>query len=175
MTFVPWSGLLGGAVAMGGPVAVAMGSILMGLLAATTFALVLGAERRPGGEIPLSRCNPRQTTVPRPREANPYQQGPLHRAPTVKSSKSKPTSAYCVIPFLLPLPKNPCPARAQKASQAGRRRFDPARLRQPDDVRSDRDSTAMDRRRGARVMLTPLTRRSVYDQQEAETEGGEQA
>ena len=45
MTFVPWSGLLGGAVAMGGPVAVAMGSILMGLLAATTFALVLGAER----------------------------------------------------------------------------------------------------------------------------------
>ena len=35
--------------------------------------------------------------------------------------------AYCVIPFLLPPPKNPCPARAQKASQAGRRRFDPGR------------------------------------------------
>src|SRR5262252_3405322 len=30
---------------------------------------------------------------------------------------------YCVIPFLLPPPKNPCPARAKKASQAGRRRF----------------------------------------------------
>ena len=35
--------------------------------------------------------------------------------------------AYCVIPFLLPLPENPCAARAQKASQAGRRRFDPGR------------------------------------------------
>src|SRR5437899_1490288 len=34
---------------------------------------------------------------------------------------------YCVIPFLLPPPKNPCPARAQKASQAGRLRFDPGR------------------------------------------------
>src|SRR2546426_11352145 len=34
---------------------------------------------------------------------------------------------YCVIPFLLPPPKNPCPARAEKASQAGRRRFDPGR------------------------------------------------
>ncbi|HSV05013.1 MAG TPA: hypothetical protein VLI07_00780 [Candidatus Binatus sp.] len=30
---------------MGGPVGIAMGSLLMGLLAATTFALVLGAER----------------------------------------------------------------------------------------------------------------------------------
>src|SRR5690349_21977523 len=37
------------------------------------------------------------------------------------------TERYCVIPFLLPPPKNPCPARAQKASQAGRRRFDPGR------------------------------------------------
>jgi hypothetical protein len=34
---------------------------------------------------------------------------------------------YCVIPFLLPPPKSPCPARATKASQAGRRRFDPGR------------------------------------------------
>src|SRR6266849_7501779 len=34
---------------------------------------------------------------------------------------------YCVIPFPLPPPKNPCPARAKKASQAGRRRFDPGR------------------------------------------------
>src|SRR5262245_47953804 len=52
MTFVPWSGLLAGAVAMGNPVAVAMGFLLMGLLTATTFALIL----------------PPQTTVPRPRE-----------------------------------------------------------------------------------------------------------
>jgi hypothetical protein len=48
MIFVPWSGLLGGAVATGStPVAVAMGSLLIGLLAATTFALVLGTERKP--------------------------------------------------------------------------------------------------------------------------------
>ena len=39
----------------------------------------------------------------------------------------KRTERYCVIPFLLPPPKNPCPARAKKASQAGRRRFDPGR------------------------------------------------
>src|SRR5438876_9475754 len=37
------------------------------------------------------------------------------------------SAQYCVIPFLLPPPKNPCPARAQKASQAGRRRIDPGR------------------------------------------------
>ena len=47
MTFMPLNGLLDGAVAMGTPVAVAMGSLLMGLLTATTFALVLGADRRP--------------------------------------------------------------------------------------------------------------------------------
>jgi len=58
MTFVPWSGLLGGAVAMGGPVAVAMGSILMGLLAATTLALVLGAERRPRRRDPVIALRP---------------------------------------------------------------------------------------------------------------------
>jgi hypothetical protein len=45
MTLVSCSGPIGGAVAMGGPVGIAMGSLLMGLLAATTFALVLGAER----------------------------------------------------------------------------------------------------------------------------------
>jgi len=49
------------------------------------------------------------------------------REATVKLPKATPTSAYCVIPFLLPPPKNPCPARAEKASQAGRRRFDPGR------------------------------------------------
>ena len=47
MTFVPWSGLLGGAVAIDSPVAVVMGSLLIGLLAATTLALVLGAEWKP--------------------------------------------------------------------------------------------------------------------------------
>jgi len=47
MMFVPWSGLLDGAIAIGGPVAFAMGSLLVGSLAATTIALILGAERRP--------------------------------------------------------------------------------------------------------------------------------
>jgi len=47
MTFVPWSGLLGGVVAIGGPVGFTMVSLPLGLLAATTLALILGAERRP--------------------------------------------------------------------------------------------------------------------------------
>jgi len=58
MTFVPWNGLLGGTVAMGSPVAVAMGSLLMGLLAATTFALVLGADRRPRRRDPVIALEP---------------------------------------------------------------------------------------------------------------------
>ena len=47
MPLVLWSWLLDGAIATGGPVAFAMGSLLVGLLAASTIALVLGAERRP--------------------------------------------------------------------------------------------------------------------------------
>src|SRR5438046_9495780 len=58
MTFVPLSGFLDGAVAMGSPVAVAMGSLLMGLLAATTFALVLGADRRPRRRDPVISLEP---------------------------------------------------------------------------------------------------------------------
>ena len=58
MTFVPWNGLLGGTAAMGSPVAVAMGSLLMGLLAATTFALVLGADRRPRRRDPVIALEP---------------------------------------------------------------------------------------------------------------------
>jgi len=58
MTFVPWSGLLGGAVAMGSPSAVAMGSLLIGLLAATTFALVLGAESKPRRRDPVIAVRP---------------------------------------------------------------------------------------------------------------------
>jgi len=46
MTFIPSSGLLGGAVAPGGPAALVMGSLVVGVLAATTLALVLGAERK---------------------------------------------------------------------------------------------------------------------------------
>ena len=58
MTFVPWSGLLAGAVAMGNPVAVAMGFLVMGLLTATTFALILGAERRPRRRDPVIALQP---------------------------------------------------------------------------------------------------------------------
>ena len=58
MTFVPWSGLLGGAVAMSSPVAVAMGSLLIGLLAATTFVLVLGAEWKPRRRDPVIAVRP---------------------------------------------------------------------------------------------------------------------
>ena len=58
MTFVPWNGLLGGTVAMGSPVAVAMGALLIGLLVATTFALVLGAERKPRRRDPVIAMRP---------------------------------------------------------------------------------------------------------------------
>ena len=58
MTFVPWSGLLGGAVAMGSPLAVAMGSLLIGLLAASTFALVLAAEWKPRRRDPVIAVRP---------------------------------------------------------------------------------------------------------------------
>ena len=43
---------------MGSPVAVAMGSLLMGLLAATTFALVLGADRKPRRRDPVIALEP---------------------------------------------------------------------------------------------------------------------
>jgi hypothetical protein len=46
---------------------------------------------------------------------------------TTNCRKRTASPAYCVIPFLLPPPKNPCSTRAKKASQAGRRRFDPGR------------------------------------------------
>ena len=58
MTFVPWSELLGGAVAMGSPLAVAMGSLLIGPLAATTFALVLGAEWKSPRRDPVIAVRP---------------------------------------------------------------------------------------------------------------------
>jgi len=58
MTFVPWGGLLGGVVAMGSPLAVAMGSLLIGLLAASTFALVLGAEWKPRRRDPVIAVRP---------------------------------------------------------------------------------------------------------------------
>src|SRR5947207_11378301 len=49
----------------------------------------------------------------------------LHQSREIANRKR--TEPYCVIPFLLPPPKNPCPTRAERASQAGRRRFDPGR------------------------------------------------
>ena len=58
MTFLLWNELLSGAVAMGSPVAVAMGALLIGPLAATTFALVLGAERKPLRRDPVIALRP---------------------------------------------------------------------------------------------------------------------
>ena len=53
MTFVAWSGVLDGAVAMGSPLALLMGSLVAGLLAASTLALVLRAERTPVRRAPV--------------------------------------------------------------------------------------------------------------------------
>jgi hypothetical protein len=52
MPFVSWSGVLSAAVETGGPVAFAMGTVLIGLLAATTFAVILGAERKARRLVP---------------------------------------------------------------------------------------------------------------------------
>jgi len=62
MTFVAWNGVLGGAVTMGAPATVIMGSVLMGLLAATTLALVLGAEQRPVRRDPVIALRSRLTS-----------------------------------------------------------------------------------------------------------------
>jgi len=43
---------------MGSPLAVAMGSVLIGLLAATTVALVLGAESKPRRRDPVIAVRP---------------------------------------------------------------------------------------------------------------------
>jgi len=58
MTFVPCSGLLGGAITMSSPAAVAMGSLLIGLLAASTFALVLEVEWKPRRRDPVIAVRP---------------------------------------------------------------------------------------------------------------------
>ena len=58
MSFVPWDRLLGGTVAMGSPVAVAMGAFLVGLLVITTFGLVLGAEWKPRRRDPVIAVRP---------------------------------------------------------------------------------------------------------------------
>ena len=52
MPFVSWSGVFSAAIATGGPVAFAMNIALTGLLAATTFALILGAERKTRRLVP---------------------------------------------------------------------------------------------------------------------------
>jgi hypothetical protein len=58
MTFVPVSGVLNGALAMAGPVGVAMGCLLTGLFAAASLAIVLGAERRPQRRDPAIELQP---------------------------------------------------------------------------------------------------------------------
>jgi len=52
MPFVSWSGVFSAAIATGGPVAFAMNIALTGLLAATVFALVLGAEGKARRRLP---------------------------------------------------------------------------------------------------------------------------
>jgi len=46
---------------MGSPVAVTMGALLIGLLAATTFALLLGAEWKPLRRDPVIALRPTST------------------------------------------------------------------------------------------------------------------
>jgi len=53
ITFVTWSGILVGTVAVGSPVASSMASLVVGLLAATSLALVLGGERKPPAGHPV--------------------------------------------------------------------------------------------------------------------------
>ena len=53
ITFVPWSGMLAGGVAMASPAVLSMAWLLTGLLAATTLALVLGGERKPRRPAPV--------------------------------------------------------------------------------------------------------------------------
>ena len=58
MTFLLWEWAFSGAVATGSPVAVTLGALLIGLLAATTFALVLGAEWKPLRRDPVIALRP---------------------------------------------------------------------------------------------------------------------
>jgi hypothetical protein len=58
MIFGPWSGVVSGAVAVGSPVGMAMGLLLVGLLAGTTVALVLGAEPRPRRQLAVIALRP---------------------------------------------------------------------------------------------------------------------
>ena len=57
MTCMPLN-VLDGAVATSSPVAVAMGALLIGLLVATTFTLVLGAEWKPRRRDPVIAVRP---------------------------------------------------------------------------------------------------------------------
>src|SRR2546427_7769870 len=59
MTFVPWNGLLGGTVAMGSPVAVAMGALLIGLLVPPPSPSSSGPSGSHGAGILSSPCDPR--------------------------------------------------------------------------------------------------------------------
>ena len=61
VTLVPWSGMLGGAIAIGSPAAPIMGALLVGLLVGTTLALVLGGERTPVRPAPVIALRPPST------------------------------------------------------------------------------------------------------------------
>ena len=87
-------------------------------------------ERRPA--IPIfATCRPMTSVVytagrrRRRRRAVSVGRGRLSTDAQIANREA--ARPYSVIPFLLPPPKNPCPTRAERASQAGRRRFDPGR------------------------------------------------
>src|SRR5437870_5104308 len=87
-------------------------------------------ERRPA--IPIfATCRPMTSVVyaagrrRRRRTAATVGRGRLSTDAQIANREA--ARPYCVIPFLLPPPENPCAARAEEASQAGRRRFDPGR------------------------------------------------
>src|SRR5437667_8494563 len=87
-------------------------------------------ERRPA--IPIfATCRPMTSVVyaagRRRRRRRAASVGPGRLSTDAQIANREAARPYSVIPFLLPPPKNPCAARARKASQAGRRRFDPGR------------------------------------------------
>jgi hypothetical protein len=132
-------------------------------------------EHHPGTLDPSRTARHRSSAVgPRihraEREASAHDWAPLSEE---KSRMRRAVAPYCVIPFLLPPPKNPCPARAEKASQAGRRRFDPGRPLSSEGRRRPRvlwASTAESRRarfRGFRV--APSTSPTIWSRYRAST------
>ena len=95
------------------------------------FAAAGPRGRRAAARRSASKRSPsrpaRAHPVPRARPVRPPTSCGTHPICNLATWKRSRHRRYCVIAFLLLPPTNPCPTRAQKASQAGRRRFDPGR------------------------------------------------